>query len=73
MPASALATRAAGDKGGDGENEQARLGVDVTRLTFHHRGGMGLEDGSIVGPVRIETIPVGWGRPAMPTFLGVAH
>jgi hypothetical protein len=59
--------------GGSGENEQARLGVGITGLAIPHRGGMGLEDGSIVGPVRIETVPMGWRRPAVLAFLVVAH
>lgn len=59
--------------GGGGENEQACLGVDVTRLTFHHRCGVGLEDGCIVGPIGIQTVVVRWGRPAMLTFFAVAH
>lgn len=73
MPASALAARAAGAKGVGGENEQARLGIGITRLTLGHRGGMGLEDGSIIGPIGIETVPMGRGWPALLAFPGVAH
>jgi hypothetical protein len=72
MTASALAARAAGGKGGGGEHEQARLRVGVTRLTVHHRGGMGLEDGSVVGPVRIQAVPMRQWRVVVGAF-GVVH
>ncbi len=73
MPASALTARAAGAKGGGGEDEQARLGVAITRLALHRRGGMGLEDGSKVGPIGIQAVPMGWGRPAALARFGAAH
>jgi hypothetical protein len=73
VPASALTARAAGRKSGGRENEKTRLGVAIAGLPFDHRSGMGLEDGSIVGPIRFETVPVGWGWPAVLAFLGIAH